>query len=176
MRSFDPTPPFPIELPVLGGKEVEQQPIVGTAVDVVAWTLPADEAEAEALYGPERRVSLDGPRVDRMKAEIAERERHEFRAGDGRIAAVAEGFLPAHPPEHRGFEGAIDAVQADDADGNIVPIRGIDSQKMGFPLRHDLEQRGRDGLSSVPEVQPLVILFPGKPARGQLKRFGRVQG
>jgi hypothetical protein len=50
MRSFDPTPPFPIELPVLGGKEVEQQAIVGTAVDVVALTLPADEAEAEALY------------------------------------------------------------------------------------------------------------------------------
>src|SRR5712691_3507163 len=123
MRSFDPTPPFPIELPVLGGKEVEQQAIVGTAVDVVALTLPADEAEAEAFYGSERRVTVHGPGIDRTKAEIAERKGHKLRAGDGGIPAIAEGFIPGHPPKRCCFEGAIDAVQSDDPDGGVVPIR-----------------------------------------------------
>lgn len=39
----------------------------------------------------------------------------------------------------------------------------IDHQKMRFSLRHDPEQRGRDGLSSVSEIQPLMILLLGKP-------------
>jgi hypothetical protein len=83
MRSFDPEPPPLIELPVLGGEEVEQQAIVEPAVDVMALPLPADEAEAEAFYGPQRRVMVHGPGIDRMKAEIAEPEGQEPRAGEG---------------------------------------------------------------------------------------------
>jgi hypothetical protein len=45
---------------------------------------------------------------------------------------------------------------------------------MRFPLRYDLEQRRRDDLPSVAEIQPLVILFLGKPARHQLKKLGRI--
>ena len=46
---------------------------------------------------------------------------------------------------------------------------------MRFLLHHDLEQRRGEGLSSVPKIQPLVILFAGQPARHQLEEFGPVQ-
>jgi hypothetical protein len=49
----------------------------------MALPLPADEAEAEAFYGPQRRVMVHGPGIDRMKAEIAEPEGQEPRAGEG---------------------------------------------------------------------------------------------
>src|SRR5438105_5450919 len=67
MRSFDPLPAPLIELPVLGGEEVEQQAIARATVDVMALPLPADEAEAEAFDCPERRVMLRSPGIDHMK-------------------------------------------------------------------------------------------------------------
>src|SRR6266542_1676677 len=92
MRSFHSPPPLLVERPVLGGEKVEQQAVVQAAVDGVALPLPADEAEAEAFYGPDRRVMGHSPGIDRVKAKIVERKGHELRAGDGRIPPVAEGF------------------------------------------------------------------------------------
>src|SRR5438093_9819713 len=103
MRSFSPVPPLIPKLPVLAGQQIKQQAIVRPAVDVMTLPLPADEAEAEAIYGPQRRVMVRGPGIDRMQAEIAERQSQELRARERRVSPVAEGFLPGHPPEHRGF-------------------------------------------------------------------------
>jgi hypothetical protein len=172
---FQPMRSVILKLPVLAGEEVEHQAIVEAAVDVMTLPLPADEAEAEAFYGPERRVMVHGPGIDRMKAEIAERTGQESRTGEGRISPVAEGFLPGRPPKCRGSESAIDTVQAGDSDGSVVAIRRIRSQKMRSPLRHDLKQSGRDDLSSVAEIQPLVVLLSGQPARDQLEELGPVQ-
>jgi len=63
---------------VFGGEQIEQQSIVRPAVDGVTLPLPADETEAQAFYGPERRVMVHGPGIDRMKPEIAERKGHEL--------------------------------------------------------------------------------------------------
>ena len=78
MRPFDPVPRLLIKLPVLAGQEIEYQAIVRAAVDVMTLPLSADETEAEAFYGPERRVVVYGPGIDRMQAEIAERKRQEL--------------------------------------------------------------------------------------------------
>lgn len=75
--SFEPVPPLLMQLLVLGGKKVEQQAIVGPAIDVMALPLSADETEAEPLYGPERGVVFHGPGIDRAKAEIAKCESHQ---------------------------------------------------------------------------------------------------
>ena len=66
MLSFDPMPPLFIELPVLAREKIEQQAIVHPAVYAMALPLPADETKTEALYGPERRVMLHQPGIDRM--------------------------------------------------------------------------------------------------------------
>ena len=50
-----------LKLPVLAGEEVEHQSIVEAAVDVMTLPLPADEAEAEAFYDPQRLVMREGP-------------------------------------------------------------------------------------------------------------------
>src|SRR5687768_9199761 len=73
-RSFDPQPPRLIELAMLRGEEVEQQPIVEPAVDVMALPLPADEAEAQPPHPPQRRVVFHRPRVDHVQSQLAERK------------------------------------------------------------------------------------------------------
>src|SRR5258708_27143415 len=175
MRSFHSLPPLLVELPVLGGEKVEQQAVVQAPVDHVALPLSADKAEAEAFYGPDRRVMGNSPGIDRVKAKIVERKGHEPRTGDGRIPPVAEGFLSGRPPKRRSHEGAIHIVQSDDPDGSVVPIRRIRPHEMRFPLRHDLEKGGRDDLSSVPQIQPLVVLFLREPARDPLENFSPVE-
>src|SRR6266699_4914696 len=116
--AFQPTPSVVLNLRVLAREEVEQQAVVQAAVNHVALPLPADKAEAEAFYGPDRRVMGHGPGIDRVKAKIVERKGHELRAGEGRIPPVAEGFLPGRPPKRRGPEGAVHVVQPDDPDGS----------------------------------------------------------
>src|SRR5438067_12265216 len=53
--------PRRVELTVLAGEQIEQQPIVGLPVDEVALPLPADEAKAEPLDGAPPGGVLDGP-------------------------------------------------------------------------------------------------------------------
>ena len=71
-------PPVVLKLPVLAGQEIEHQAIVQAAVDVMTLPLPADEAEAEAFYEPQRRVMLHNPGIDRLKAEITECKSQEL--------------------------------------------------------------------------------------------------
>src|SRR5438876_5142848 len=61
-----------VELTVLAGEQIEQQPIVGLPVDQVALPLPADEAKAEPLGAAPRGVVLDDPGIDRMQSELLE--------------------------------------------------------------------------------------------------------
>jgi len=70
LRFIDPAQPHLIEIPKLGSEEIEQQPIVRAAIDGVALPLPADKAEAETFYGPDRRVMGHSPGIDRVKAKI----------------------------------------------------------------------------------------------------------
>src|SRR5947208_15756939 len=72
--------PRRIELTVLAGEQIEQQPIVGLPVDEVALPLPADEAKAEPLDGAPRGVVLDGPGIDRMQSELLERHGEQLRS------------------------------------------------------------------------------------------------
>ena len=76
IRSLSSAPMSPVilNLPVLASQEIEHQAIVEAAVDVMTLPLPADEALAEAFYGPQRRIMIHAPGIDRMKAEIAERK------------------------------------------------------------------------------------------------------
>ena len=64
-------PPVILKLPVLAGQEIEHQAIVRAAVDVMTLPLPADEAEAEAFYGAQRRVMLYGPGIDRTGGSLS---------------------------------------------------------------------------------------------------------
>src|SRR5688572_7743274 len=125
MRSLAAAPARLVELTVLRSKQVEKQAIVEAAIDLMALALPADQAEAQALDDSDRLVVFDCPGVDRMKAEVAERNRHELRAGEIRKSAAAEGFVSAYAPEHRGLENAVHAGEADDPDRRVVAIRRI---------------------------------------------------
>jgi hypothetical protein len=71
-------PPVVLKLPVLAGQQIEHQAIARPAVDVMTLPLPANEAEAEAFYDPKRLVMVHGPSIDRMQAEITEREGQEL--------------------------------------------------------------------------------------------------
>jgi len=175
MRSFYPVPPLFIELPVLGCEKVEQQAIVQSPVDGVTLPLPANETAVEALHDPQRRVVVYDPRIDRVKSEIPKSQTQELRQGEGRIPTILNGFVAGHDPVSGSSKGAIDAVQPNDPDGHVVPTRRIYPQKMRFPLRHDLEKGGRGNLSSVPKIEPLVILLLPEPAGGELDDFRRVE-
>src|SRR5437588_2651951 len=173
MRSFSPLPRLIPKLPVLARQQIEHQTIVRAAVNVMTLPLPADEAEAEALYEPERRVALRHPGLDHVQAELAEGEREEPRPGERAVAAVAEGLVARRPPEDRAAGPAVDVVQRGDADGRVVPRRGVQANEVRVALRHDLEQRRRDELPAVAEIQPLVVLLLRQPARGQLEPLGK---
>jgi len=99
-----------LKLLVLAGQEIEQQPVVRPAVDIVSLPQPADVPEAEALYEPKRGVMLHDPGIDRMQAEIPERKGQELRADEGPDATLAEGFFPSRPPKRRGLEDTIHVV------------------------------------------------------------------
>jgi hypothetical protein len=158
---------------MLGCENVEQEAIVQSAADAVTLPLSANETAVEAFHDPQRRIIVHDPRIDRVKSQIPESQTQELRQGEGRIPTIADGFVAGHDPIRGSSKRAFDTIQPNDPDGLVVPIRRVYPQNMRFPLRHDLEQRGRDDLPSVPKIEPLVVLFLREPAGDQLKNFGR---
>src|SRR5579862_2731501 len=116
LRLVKPAPPGGIDLPVLAGQQIEQQPVVGAAVDEMALPLPADRPEADALHAALRRIAVHHPGIDRVQTEVAERERQKPGCRDARIAPATERFLAGHSPERSGPENPVDVVQRHDAD------------------------------------------------------------
>src|SRR5438552_4024937 len=164
------------QLLVLGGQQVEQQAVVRLAVDPVAVPLPTNEVEVRAVPDLEGNVVLHGPAADRFEAQVAETERDQLAVRPGRVALAGMGLLAQHDPDAGGLELAMDVTQAGDADRRHVVVRREHAQQVRVQLRHDLDQRGRRRLPGASEVQPLPVLLPGQPARGQGEQIGTVQG
>jgi len=89
--------PVILNLPVLASQEIEHQAIVEAAVDVMTLPLPADEALAEAFYGPQRRVMVHGPGIDRMQAEIAEPRARNFELAKVEYPRLRNDLSPDAP-------------------------------------------------------------------------------
>jgi hypothetical protein len=66
---------------MLAHEKVVQQPIVDPSVYAVALALPTDEPKAEAFHQPARRIVLHHPAVDRMQAEVPERQSQKLGPG-----------------------------------------------------------------------------------------------
>src|SRR5439155_23965481 len=84
-----------------------------------------------------------------------------------------KGLVAGDEPEPPRLEGAIHGVEARDPDRRAV-IRGPHAYEVRVALGHDLEPLRGDELPAVAEVQPLVVLFLGQPARDQMKELRTV--
>src|SRR5579862_8365268 len=81
---------------------------------------------------------------------------------------MAEGFLAGYHPQSAGAPPALDVVERDDADRVVVAGNRVETDEVTVPLRHDPQQRRRDALPAVTEIQPLVVLLALQPACRQL--------
>ena len=118
---------------------------------------------------------LHDPGIDRMQAEIPERKGQELRAEEGPKAPLAEGFSPGRPQNVAVLKTRSTLFRP------AIPV-GL-SWRSKQTLRKCvsrcamiLSSAGVTICLRLPQIKPLVILFPGKPARHQLEEFGPVQG
>src|SRR5688572_17278220 len=84
---------------VFGRQQVEPQPVVCAAVDVMALPLPADRPEVDALRDVNGRIVLDDPGMNRVEAEFHESERQHLRGGAARVTLAGEGSLTKDHPD-----------------------------------------------------------------------------
>src|SRR5437773_11168393 len=159
---------------VLGCQQVEQQAIVGPAVDIVTLPLPPDVLEVQRLQDALRRdVDLDRPGVHDVQAQLGESKREHLRNRFPHAAAIA--LIAQDRPDRSRLEVPIHVGQAYDADRDIPMVRRIGPEQVDVPLGHDLERYRADHLDSVAEVQPFVIVGLTQPAGHHLDQLRAVQ-
>src|SRR5881396_748029 len=159
---------------VLGCQQVEQQAIVGPAVDIVTLPLPPDVLEVQRLQDALRRdVDLDRPGVHDVQAQLGEAKREHLRNRFPRAAAIA--LIAQDRPDRSRLEVPIHVGQPYDADRDIPMVRRIGPEQVDVPLGHYLERYRADHLDSVAEVQPFVIVGLAQPAGHQLDQLRAVQ-
>src|SRR5262249_53212914 len=175
LRPIDAPPACLVELPVLGGEQVEQEPVVQPAVDEVALPLSAHEATVEPLQAAERGVAVHDPGIDAVETEAPEREGEEPRGREAHISALRKGLVPCDRPQGPGPRDTVHGVQADYPERDLAPFGRVRPHEMGLSLGHDLQQGRRDGLPPVAETQPPAILLAGEPACCKLEHRRRVE-
>src|SRR5947209_3455836 len=141
IRSCTSDSPVTSQLLVLGGQDVEQDPVVGSPIDVVALPLPSDEAEIRGRADGHRWVMLDSPAIDGDQSEFVESHREHLGHRPGGVTLASIGLLAQHRPDRGRLEAAINIVQTDDADRCLVIIGRKDAEHVRLPLTHDLDQQ-----------------------------------
>src|ERR1017187_5027979 len=101
---------------MLAGQQIEQQPVIRVTVDEVTLPLAADGTEVEALDQAQRRIPLDDPGIDGLKAEIPESQGQHFCCSQRSKSAVAEAFVALRSPQCGAPEVEVHAVQTANAD------------------------------------------------------------
>src|ERR1041384_4517712 len=106
-----------------------------------------------------------------MKSQLLKSEGEHLGRCPGCIPAGVEGFISNQHPDPSRSEIAVHLTQPDHADRGVILIRREQPEDISPALDSELEPLRSDSLAGIPWLEPLGVLFSGKPRRGQTKKL-----